>query len=120
MKLLQSPTLNDNIRRQAAYVLGTIDPGNPKAIAALVKLLQSPTLDDETRRKVTESLGKIGTGNPTAIAVLVQMLQSPNLDKYYYSRSQVAESLGEILQDNHNRSKVVKVLGTSNKKNVPS
>ena len=59
VELLQSPTVDDFTRMQAAESLGRIDPGNEKAIAALVELLQSPTVDDDTRWQAAESLGKI-------------------------------------------------------------
>jgi HEAT repeat protein len=50
VQLLQSNHVDDYTRRQVASSLGKIDPGNEKAIAALVQLLESYNLDYETRR----------------------------------------------------------------------
>jgi HEAT repeat protein len=94
VQLLQSPNVDNYIRRQAASRLGEIDPGNEIAISALVQLLQSPDVDDFTRRLPVESLGEIGTGNEIAIAALVQLLQSNNVDNS--TRRQAAYSLGKI------------------------
>jgi HEAT repeat protein len=96
------------IRRQAALSLGTIDPGNEKAIAALVQLLQSTTVDDYTRRQAASSLGKIAAVNEKAIAALVQLLQSTTVDDL--TRRRAALSLETILQNNKHRAEVVKAL----------
>ncbi|WP_442941827.1 NACHT domain-containing protein [Nostoc sp.] len=106
------------IRWHAASSLEKIDSGNEIAIAALVQLLQSTTVDYCIRRQVADSLGEIGTGNEIAIAALVQLLQSTTEDDLVLAikfmnndtRLQAAESLGKILQDNQDRSKVVKAL----------
>ncbi|MBD2207628.1 HEAT repeat domain-containing protein, partial [Calothrix sp. FACHB-1219] len=74
--------------------LGTIDPGNQHAIAALVQLLQSPDVDEDTLLQAAQSLGKIDPGNQHAIAALVQLLQSPDVDNY--TLLQAAQSLGKI------------------------
>ncbi|BDI17787.1 hypothetical protein ANSO36C_35890 [Nostoc cf. commune SO-36] len=105
--LLQS---TDNKYRLWAVVekLGTIGTGDEFVIAALVELLQSTTVDDFTRRLAAESLVKIGTGNEFAIAALVELLQSTTVDDK--THSQAAESLGKIVQDNKDRSLVVKGL----------
>ncbi len=94
VQLLQSTTVDDDTRWQAASSLEKIDPGNEIAIAALVQLLQSTTVDDSTCWLAAYSLGEIGTGNEIAIAALVQLLQSTTVD--YTIRWLVAESLGKI------------------------
>ncbi|MEH2463417.1 NACHT domain-containing protein, partial [Nostoc sp.] len=94
VQLLQSTTVDDSTRRQAADSLGQIDPGNKDALAALVQLLQSTTVDDSTRRQAADSLGKIGTGNEFALAALVQLLQSTTVDDD--TLRMAADSLGQI------------------------
>ncbi|MEH2406436.1 NACHT domain-containing protein, partial [Nostoc sp.] len=94
VQLLQSTTVDDSTRWQAADSLEKIDPGNEIAIAALVQLLQSTTVDDFTRRQAADSLGRIDTGNEIAIAALVQLLQSTTVDDS--TCWQAASSLGEI------------------------
>ena len=75
-QLLQSTTVFDSTRIQAASSLGEIDPGNEFAIATLKQLLQLTTVFDSTRIQAASSLGKIDPGNEFAIAALVQLLQS--------------------------------------------
>ncbi|MHC5595749.1 MAG: HEAT repeat domain-containing protein [Nostoc sp.] len=94
VQLLQSTTVDDYTRWQAADSLGKIGTGNKDAIAALVQLLQSTTLHDDTRRLAAESLGEIDPGNQDAIAALVQLLQSTTVDDS--TRRWAASSLGEI------------------------
>ncbi|WP_242061218.1 NACHT domain-containing protein, partial [Nostoc linckia] len=94
VQLLQSTTVDDGTRKQAAESLEKIGIGNEIAIVALVQLLQSTTVDDYTRCQAAESLGKIGTGNEIAIAALVQLLQSTTV--FHNTRWQAAESLGRI------------------------
>ncbi|MEH2392898.1 MAG: HEAT repeat domain-containing protein, partial [Nostoc sp.] len=94
VQLLQSTTVDDSTRRQAADSLGKIDPGNKDAIAALVQLLQSTTVDDDTRRQAAYNLGKIDPGNKDAIAALVQLLQSTTVD--HCTRLMAAYSLRKI------------------------
>ncbi|MDF0554261.1 HEAT repeat domain-containing protein [Kamptonema sp. UHCC 0994] len=79
-------------RRQAAYSLGKIDPGNQEAIAALVNLLET-TEDENIRRQTTYSLGKIGPSNQEEIVNLVNLLANSNDE---FTRRQTAYSLGEI------------------------
>ena len=110
MQLLQSTTVDDGTRWQAARSLGEIGTGNEIAIAALMQLLQSTTVDDFTRRQAASSLGEIGTGNEIAIAALVQLLQSTAVDQY--TRMKAASSLEKILQDNEHRFEVVKALSS--------
>lgn len=62
---LLNPQQPNQIRRQAAGVLGEIAVGNPQAIEALIQLLESD-LDEETRWQASLSLGKIDPGNPLA------------------------------------------------------
>jgi HEAT repeats len=104
VQLLTSPRLARSTRWQVVESLGNIDPGNQKAIDALVEMLSYPNLDDETRWRVAESLGNIDPGNQKAIDALVEMLSYPNLDdetrydktRYDKTRWRVAESLGNI------------------------
>ncbi|MEH2464723.1 HEAT repeat domain-containing protein, partial [Nostoc sp.] len=63
VQLLQSTTVDDDTRRQAADSLEKIGTGNKDAIAALVQLLQSTTVDDYTRWLAAYSLGKILQNN---------------------------------------------------------
>ncbi|MDZ8223295.1 NACHT domain-containing protein, partial [Nostoc sp. ChiVER01] len=94
VQLLQSTTVDDSTRWQAATTLGEIGTGNEIAIAALVQLLQSTTVDDFTRWLAASSLGEIDPGNEITIAALVQLLQSTTVDDS--TRRQAASSLGEI------------------------
>ncbi|MFN6527395.1 HEAT repeat domain-containing protein [Nostoc sp. ChiSLP03a] len=94
VQLLQSTSVDDYTRNQAAQRLEEIGTGNEIVIAALVQLLQSKNVDDYTRKQAAESLGEIGTGNEIVIAALVQLLQSKNVDDY--TRREAAESLGKI------------------------
>ncbi|MEH2045050.1 NACHT domain-containing protein [Nostoc sp.] len=94
VELLQSTTVDNSTRWQAAYSLGKIDPGNEIAIAALVQLVQLTTVDDNNRWRTAYSLGEIGTGNEFAIAALVELLQSTTVDDF--TRWLAAYSLGKI------------------------
>ncbi|MEH1923747.1 HEAT repeat domain-containing protein [Nostoc sp.] len=100
VQLLQSTTVSDYTRWQAADILGKIDPSNENAIAALVELLQSTTMDDSTRRQAASSLGEIDPGNENAIAALVQLLQSTTVNDS--TRRQAVSSLEEIDPGNEN------------------
>ncbi|MEH2191750.1 MAG: HEAT repeat domain-containing protein, partial [Nostoc sp.] len=93
VQLLQSRTVDDDTRNDAASILGTIGTGNEIALVTLVQLLQSTTVDDFTRLMATYSLEKIGTGNEFAIAALVQLLLT-NL--YDYTRWLAVYSLEKI------------------------
>lgn len=55
----------EELRRQAAGVLGEIGTGKQEAIEALTRLLDT-TEDEETRWQATLSLGKVDPGNPRA------------------------------------------------------
>ncbi|BAY32694.1 hypothetical protein NIES2107_45840 [Nostoc carneum NIES-2107] len=79
VQLLQSTSVDGYTRRQAADILGKIDPSNENAIAALVQLLQSTTLSDYTRSEAAGILQKIDPGNENAIAAFVQLLQSTSV-----------------------------------------
>ncbi|MBD2337186.1 HEAT repeat domain-containing protein [Calothrix sp. FACHB-156] len=100
VELLQSTTVSDYTRWQAASILEGIDPSNENAIAALVELLQSTTMDDSTRMQAAKSLGEIDPGNETAIAALVQLLQSTTVNDS--TRRQAVSSLEEIGTGNEN------------------
>ncbi|NEP72109.1 MAG: hypothetical protein F6K08_07580 [Okeania sp. SIO1H6] len=52
-------TSNHHARREAAKLLGKIDPGNKKAINALLQLLVSTT-ENSTPREAVELLEKKG------------------------------------------------------------
>jgi predicted NACHT family NTPase len=88
--------MSEGIRKDAADSLGTLDSGNPIAIAALVQLIES-TKNYIIRQQAVESLGKIGKGNPIAIATLVQVIES-TVDRYI--RQQAVENLGKIGKGN--------------------
>ncbi|MEA5623647.1 HEAT repeat domain-containing protein [Nostoc sp. UHCC 0251] len=94
VQLLQSTTVDEDTRREAAFSLGKIGTGNEIAIKALVQLLQLTTVDEDTRREAAFSLGRIGTGNEIAITALVQLLQSTTVDDY--TRRRAADSLEKI------------------------
>jgi HEAT repeat protein len=79
-----------------AYNWARIDQGNPKAIAALISILET-TEDEDTRRRVAYSLGEIDQGNPKAIAALISILETTEDED---TRRQVAYSLGKIGQGN--------------------
>ncbi|MBD2002739.1 MULTISPECIES: DUF1822 family protein [Cyanophyceae] len=64
ISLLQ-PNQPEQIRCQAAGVLGEIGAGNPEAIKALTELLHTAQ-DEETRWQAALSLGKIDPRNPQA------------------------------------------------------
>ncbi|AFY81282.1 HEAT repeat domain-containing protein [Oscillatoria acuminata] len=87
---------NEYIRRQAAESLGEIDPGNPEAIAALVKLIET-TEDEHTRLLAAASLREIGQGNPEEIAALVKLIETTENED---TRMQAAASLEKIGQGN--------------------
>jgi len=77
---------------QAAESLEEIDPGNPKAIEALIQLLDR-TQNEETRLQAAESLEEIGTGNPKVIEALIELLDRTQDE---FTRRQTAVSLGKI------------------------
>ncbi|PSB22902.1 PBS lyase, partial [filamentous cyanobacterium Phorm 46] len=87
-------TQDEDTRRQAAYSLGKIDPGNRQAIAALIELLSET--NDEFTRRVAESLGQIATGNPEAIAALIRILSTTN---HKSTSRDVTQSLNKIVQN---------------------
>ncbi|MEH2316640.1 HEAT repeat domain-containing protein, partial [Nostoc sp.] len=88
------PQLDNDTRREVASSLGQIDPGNQKAIDALVELIGKPQLDNDTRREVASSLGQIDPGNQKAIDALVELIGKPQLADS--TRRQALESLGQI------------------------
>lgn len=59
MELISNPQVDNSTRNQAASSLEKIDPGNEKAIAALVDLIGNPQVDDSTRTEAAESLRQI-------------------------------------------------------------
>jgi predicted NACHT family NTPase len=126
-KLLQSTTAEHHIRRMwAAYSLGTINPGNQDAIAALVELLQLETVDDKTRRWAASNLGKIGKSDQKAITALEKLLQSTTVDhcidaaesleKINPGNQKAIAALEKLLQsttvDDFTRQSVAESLGT--------
>ena len=96
--------------RQAAYILGKIDPGNKQAIAALVKWLET-SQHESTLKQAAVSLGKIDPGNKHAIAALVKLLETSGDE---FIRILAAMSLGEIDPGNKQAiAALVKLLETS-------
>ncbi|MBE9004043.1 HEAT repeat domain-containing protein [Fortiea sp. LEGE XX443] len=94
-QVVQSTSLDDNnIRLQAATILGRTDSGNQIAINALVKLLRSKTVDNNTCQSIAYRLREISTDNGTAITILEQRLQFSTLNNKI--RRRLAESLGII------------------------
>ncbi|MDY7006162.1 MAG: HEAT repeat domain-containing protein [Cyanobacteriota bacterium] len=77
---------------QAAESLWEIDPGNKKAIDALVQLLKSTSYEFICIQALL-NLDKIGAKNQKAIDALVQLLGSTSDDSIYW---QAAYSLGKI------------------------
>jgi HEAT repeat protein len=61
VELIGNPQLSDDTQLRAASSLGKIDPGNQKAIDALVELIGNPQLNNSTRRQAVVSLGQIGS-----------------------------------------------------------
>jgi hypothetical protein len=71
----------------AASSLEQINPGNPKAIAALCDII-AKTRDKDTYREAAWSLKRIGKGNPSAIAALCNTIANRHLQKFnlYHAR----------------------------------
>jgi hypothetical protein len=92
---------------QAVLELKAAADGDPEIAQAVVDV-EAAVNNDYTRMEAVSTLRKIGTGNENGMAALVQLLQSNNVDDR--TRRQVAESLGEILQNNKHRIAVVKAL----------
>ncbi|WP_354634592.1 HEAT repeat domain-containing protein [Planktothricoides raciborskii] len=95
-QILEHPQCNEDTCREAADSLGEIDPGNKKAIAALVKVIKD-TDNDDTRWWAAYCLGNIDPGNKKAIAALVRILETTDNES---TRWQVVDSLGKIGQGN--------------------
>ena len=89
-------TKDEDTRKEVAEILGEIDPGNPKAITALIQLLDT-TKDDYTRREVAEILGKIAAGNPQEIEKLLNILR---INKKVRVEKLIADILGKIAVGN--------------------
>jgi hypothetical protein len=64
---------------RAAESLEKIDPGNPKAIEALIKVLET-TQDDSHLWDSRPKLGNIGTANPKAIEALIKVVETTHND----------------------------------------
>ncbi|MEH2375884.1 HEAT repeat domain-containing protein, partial [Nostoc sp.] len=112
IELIGKSQLNNFTRRQVAYSLGKIDPGNQKAINILVELIGKPRLDDGTRWQAAYSLGKIASGNQKAIDALVELIGNPQLD--HDIRRQVVSSLGQIDPGNQKAINIlVELIGKS-------
>jgi CHAT domain-containing protein len=77
---------------QVAASLGKIDPGNLKAIEALIQVLGT-TQNDYTCWRAAELLERFGTGNPKVIEALIQVLDATHNES---TRKQAAESLEKI------------------------
>ncbi|MBN3907216.1 MAG: HEAT repeat domain-containing protein [Nostoc sp. NMS1] len=78
-------TESRSILRVAAEELGTLDPGNKSAIAALMLLIQQ---NNSHLRTAIRSLGEIGYGNETVITTLIQFIK--------ITPGNVIHSLGKI------------------------
>ncbi|MEH2377706.1 MAG: hypothetical protein V7K27_02210 [Nostoc sp.] len=78
-------TESRTVLRLAAEKLGTLDPGNKSAIAALMLLIQQ---NNSHLRTAIRSLGKIGYGNETVITTLIQFIK--------ITPGNVIHSLGKI------------------------
>ena len=91
---------------QVAESLGSIDPGNEKAISALLQLINTSE-NDEIIVYALESLGNIGMNNEKAIAALVQLLDKSQNE---YTHKLAAKSLGKIVTSNKDISLAVRAL----------
>jgi HEAT repeat protein/GTPase SAR1 family protein len=85
----------ERIRREAAEILGEIDPGNLVALQALIVLGQTAEYE-YTRWQAVESLGKIDKDNPEVFKALFRLVQAP---KDGLAGMQAAQSLGKIAKD---------------------
>ena len=89
--------MDDDTRRLAAKRLGEINPGNQKAIDALVELSGNSQVDDDTRRLAAKSLGEINPGNQKVIDALVELIGNSQVDNS--TRRLAAKSLEEIMAE---------------------
>jgi hypothetical protein len=62
-------TQQDNICRRAAYILGKINPGDPRAIATLEQLIHTTT-NSTLQLRTAENLIALAPNNETAITIL--------------------------------------------------
>ena len=87
-------TRDELIRRRAAKILGSIDPGSEIAIRTLVQLLNTNTVQNANICLLAaDSLGRIDPGNEIAIRALTQLLKTEQ-DKLI--RRRAARILGSI------------------------
>jgi len=93
---LISSTQDESVRRQAAFSLGKIDPGNQEAIKVIVELISS-TKDESVRSEMAFILGQIDRGNQEAIKVLVELISSAKDESV---RREAAFRLGQIDRGN--------------------
>ncbi len=95
---------DESIRRQVAFSLGKIDPGNKQAIDTLAELSQS-SQDEFICWQAADSLGKIDPSNQAAVKALVQILESTTDN---FNCWLAADSLGRI--DPGNQIAVTKLI----------
>ena len=108
---LISSTQDESVRRQAAFSLGKIDPGNQEAIKVIVELISS-TEDIYIHRQADFRLRKISPGNQEAIKVLMELISSTKDESI---RSEKAFRLWEIDPGNQEAIKVLMELNFSTK-----
>jgi len=88
-------SLDEYTRIEVAEIVGTIDPGNPVAIATLIEIMHNS--EQGWRTEAVRRLGKIAKGNQEAIAALVNLLHTirANPDEWA-TRVEVASTLSKI------------------------
>jgi HEAT repeat protein len=109
--ILEHPQCPEETRMELADSLGTINSGNPQAVAALVKIIE--TTDDKIIcTQAAQHLKKIGKGNPQAIADLIGLIGTIETIESEYNRTieseynrihtviRVADCLAEIGKGN--------------------
>jgi HEAT repeat protein/DNA replication protein DnaC len=106
---LISSTQDESVRRQAAFSLGKIDPGNQEAIKVIVELISS-TEDIYIHRQADFRLRKISPGNQEAIKVLMEIISSAKDESIL---SETAFRLGQIDPGNQEAIKVLAELISS-------
>jgi HEAT repeat protein/predicted ABC-type transport system involved in lysophospholipase L1 biosynthesis ATPase subunit len=85
-----------SLRREAVKSLGTIAPGNTKAIDTLVELVKSAR-NKSLREEAVKSLGTIAPGNIKAIDTLVELVKSA---RNKFLRKEAVKNLGTIAPGN--------------------
>ncbi|MBE9070883.1 DUF1822 family protein [Leptolyngbya cf. ectocarpi LEGE 11479] len=113
LKLLRT-NQSEEIRRQAAGVLGEIGGGQQEAINALTHLLDA-TKDEETRWQAAFSLGKLDPGNPKASVRKARLIDlGINL-----SNQKLLLVVAVIPKTNNSLGIFLKVLAAEKNQNLP-